>query len=152
MFYLLTECKCYQFKIKENQLSNQFVYIDSIMKNNQILVELNKGNKKSKGMMYHFVNIQKQKYQLKYLSELIEKEKGMKFLFHDIVSEFQLMNIIDKNGISINLIEFIEKYYHFEELINIIKKERFESSLFSKDYLKKRNYDDSETKEEKVEK
>ena len=121
MYYLMTECKLYQFEGKHPQKSNHFIYIDKITKENEVVYDINKVDEVTKEMCYEQMNLHRRKLQLEKMSTLIEKEKGIKFQFNDKINYLQLINVLDKNGNKMDLKEFVEKYDQYEKLLSFLK-------------------------------
>ena len=57
--------------------------------------------------------------------EIIEKESGLKFVFNNCVSKFEIVKFVDKDDKPLSLIEFINKYENIDEFNQIeCEKER----------------------------
>ena len=125
LYYLLSKCERYTFLPSEintgRQRKNDFIYISKIMKDDIILFNI-ENHKEQIGKQSRFNEMYlKRSIQLNYLSSIIEKESGMKMKFDDhSVRNFTFESFKDKNDNHLNLYQFVKKYYHYSELIELI--------------------------------
>ena len=153
IYYLLLECENYNIIHLKGIVKTKLIPLEKIMKEDEIVYDVNdyeeilQKHEKNKSIL-------KRKYQMEKLAEIIEKEKGLKFNFTKTTYSFELIEIIDENEKQIDLIEFLNKYDNFDEIINhknnltntklkfqnskeiheILKLEKAESSSFENQY------------------
>ena len=73
------------------------------------------------------------------LQEIIQKEKGLQFVFNDDVYHFELIQLLDKKNNEMSLIEFLNEYEKYDELEQLLFDENdVDDFQFSTDYMKKR--------------
>ena len=120
IYYLLTECKGYRIiRKKTGPISKQFVYIDKIFKGNEVVFDPENLSHKSHAKTNHIFRI-KRKTQIDKLAELIQKETGIKIVFEGTLNEMQFSYIEDKDGNAIDLIDFLSKYQHEDDLHTLL--------------------------------
>ena len=92
MYYLMTECKLYQFEGKHPQKSNHFIYIDKITKGNETVYDINDYSDKLDNLSDSHSSLFRRKVQMQRLAELISKEKGLQIIFNGKTTNFQIIS------------------------------------------------------------
>ena len=115
LYYLLKECEGYSMtRSNITQTQNNFFYISKIMKRKTNVFK-ERITEKPRG------NESRIKNQLVSLSELIQQESGIEFSFCKNKSgHFELKTFVDEEGKSLNLYDFVKKYYKFDILLKLI--------------------------------
>ena len=121
MYYFFSECRNYHCKISKGNLKEkQFLYIDKIFKENQLIYDSENLNLPKNGKRNNELRHQRM-LQCLQLSELIQNEKQLKFVFNDSVRYFEIIKIVDENENEIDLKQFLHQFEQFNKLIQLIE-------------------------------
>ena len=127
IYLLITSGKEFTFQVDEID-TYQFIYIKSIHYKDQILFDVNETfssiQNLQKGNVHYQKMFQLRKNQMKALSQLINKECQIAINFYDNNSDFQLLKLIDKNRNLINLNDFVDKYFQYEKVLEVLNKNK----------------------------
>ena len=119
IYYLIKERKNFKFSFSNTpEDSSFFLYIDTIEKENEIVFDV-------KTHIHLFSNIndvrqkyQRQKYQMEKLAELMKKEAGIVIEFSKPIYQMEIV-CIKNDWRNIDLVDFIDQYNQFDEVMGI---------------------------------
>ena len=135
--FLLKNCKDFQIVVENIEMNKlEFIFISKILKGNDIIFDIQNYQSELSIRVSGAQNYFKRKFQIQKLSELIEIENGMKFIFKDSMLSFELFSFVDKDENDLDLYEFVKKYDNLNEIYDLVSIENEIS--FPKNYLRKR--------------
>ena len=144
--YLLTECEGYDIDIVQYH-KRYSMYIITISKNKEIVYDVKNFEDVLKTYSYNQNKNYRKKQQILTMTKLIEKESGMKFIFSDKGSNFDLVGFEDKNGNNLSLITFLKNHEKYDEVNDMISNNPFTTYTSVKNKMKDVQTKDNEKME-----
>ena len=130
IYYILTKCDNYKIFIDNKYITEtRFIRINTITKNDDRIFDIEDYENELEGSLSKRT-IQLEEIQFKNLSKILKKEKDIHLKIKVTKMIFEINKFVDKKCHTIDVDKFINKYYHFEELNEMLTEMNFSKWKF----------------------